>query len=105
MKVVMLYDIDLEDCTTSAKVLDWIAQLGGKIWSEAGRPGQVLPYRHAAPTSATLPARGLCGPDADRLVSSAPAAGPRLGQARARLHGTTRLRRSVEAAAACHPGP
>jgi hypothetical protein len=26
------YEIDLEDCTTSAEVLDWIAQIEAKTW-------------------------------------------------------------------------
>jgi hypothetical protein len=29
------YEVDLEDCTTSAKVLDWICQVTGKQWGDA----------------------------------------------------------------------
>jgi hypothetical protein len=28
------YEIDLADCTTSAKVLDWIIQIEGKAWAD-----------------------------------------------------------------------
>ena len=28
----MAYEIDLEECTTSAETLDWIAQVAGKQW-------------------------------------------------------------------------
>lgn len=27
------YEIDLDECSTSAEVLDWIAQVAGKIWA------------------------------------------------------------------------
>jgi hypothetical protein len=27
------YEVDLERCNTSAQVLDWIAQVAGKIWA------------------------------------------------------------------------
>jgi hypothetical protein len=28
------YEVDLEDCTTSAAVLDWIFQIAGKEWGD-----------------------------------------------------------------------
>lgn len=28
------YEIDLETCTTSAEVLDWICQIAGKTWAD-----------------------------------------------------------------------
>lgn len=28
------YEVDLEDCTTSAEVLDWIFQIAGKTWAD-----------------------------------------------------------------------
>ena len=31
---VYKYDIDLESCTTSAQILDWIAQIAGKNWGD-----------------------------------------------------------------------
>ena len=31
------YEIDLEDCTTSARVLDWICQVAGKQWQDRDR--------------------------------------------------------------------
>lgn len=33
---VDLYQVDLERCTTSARVLDWIAQVRGKAWADVG---------------------------------------------------------------------
>lgn len=28
------YEVDLEDCTTSAQVLDWLSQVAGKSWAD-----------------------------------------------------------------------
>lgn len=36
------YEIDLEDCTDSAQVLDWIAQLSHKQWCSAADIGDLV---------------------------------------------------------------
>ena len=36
------YEIDLETCTSSANVLDWIAQIAGKGWSDDGNDRDIL---------------------------------------------------------------
>jgi hypothetical protein len=36
------YRIDLERCTTSAEVLDWIAQVAGKLWATAADVGDLV---------------------------------------------------------------
>lgn len=42
------YDIDLETCTNSAEVLDWICQIAEKHWGpEEGRPAIVAGLVHA----------------------------------------------------------
>jgi hypothetical protein len=28
------YEVDLEECTTSAQVLDWVCQVAGKTWAD-----------------------------------------------------------------------
>ena len=50
------YEIDLEDCTTSAKVLDWIMQIGGtKCWADdACVAGLVRAFHQALRPQANL---------------------------------------------------
>jgi hypothetical protein len=36
------YDIDLEQCTTSAEVLDWIVQVEGKAWATPSDVGYLV---------------------------------------------------------------
>jgi hypothetical protein len=50
------YDIDLEGCTTSAAVLDWIAQVEGKVWATPSDVG----YLVAALCDLLNPQANLC---------------------------------------------
>lgn len=36
------YEVDLEDCTTPADVLDWIAQVAGKTWADDATTGGLV---------------------------------------------------------------
>jgi hypothetical protein len=50
------YDIDLAACTTSAAVLDWIAQVEGKVWATPSDVG----YLVAAICDLLNPQANLC---------------------------------------------
>lgn len=49
-----LYEIDLDQCTTSAEVLDWIMQLHGKQWGVDVVSGLVAAFRDILHPQANL---------------------------------------------------
>jgi len=58
------YDIDLEDCCTSAKTLDWTSQLCGKTWMTPEDIG----YLVQALDDLLGPQANLCSFDADKQL-------------------------------------
>lgn len=51
------YEVDLDTCTTSAAVLDWIMQIAGKTWADAELLGDLV----AAFNDLLHPQSTLCG--------------------------------------------
>jgi hypothetical protein len=70
------YEVDLERCTTSAEVLDWIAQVSGKGWFDAADPdAQVVGHLVMALDALLCPQATLCSFGMDRRMTRADIAG------------------------------
>jgi hypothetical protein len=59
------YEVDLEDCTTSAQVLDWIMQIAGKNWGTRKCVGGLV----EALNDLLRPQANLCSFGADKTLT------------------------------------
>jgi hypothetical protein len=59
------YEVDLEECTTSAEMLDWIMQVAGKSWATP----EIVAGLVQAFADILDPQRHLCSGGASRLLT------------------------------------